>query len=261
MEKIVPTGNQPQVQDFSLLDKTLRSHLHSLWDCPSDFPVCDRFFPKLLSWGLNYTRGLNLGSQQPLSSLNLPPSHMLFLPFHHWFIPNFCGWNPCLSGWIFLHVTTPVIGPWCWTWNDAGLICKLFGEKKHAHRPPALQFFGSWNVRSFPQIEELSTTLLDTNLIGSAGVDFIEDLLQGRDLPKTSQASCCNLGIPCRKTLIFTCVYHQYPSGMTIPHAKTLRLWTKVRRYLGYKDIPTQLINTFTRGVLVLKPPPQKRTG
>lgn len=99
MEKIVPTGNQPQVQDFSLLDKTLRSHLHNLWDCPSDFPVCDRFFPKLLSWGLlNYTRGLNLGSQQPLSSLNLPPSHILFLPFHHWFIPNFCGWNPCLSG-------------------------------------------------------------------------------------------------------------------------------------------------------------------
>lgn len=99
MEKIVPTGNQPQVQDFSLLDKTLRSHLHNLWDCPSDFPVCDRFFPKLLSWGLlNYTRGLNLGSQQPLSSLNLSPSHILFLPFHHWFIPNFCGWNPCLSG-------------------------------------------------------------------------------------------------------------------------------------------------------------------
>ena len=141
MEKIVPTGNQPQVQDFSLLDKTLRSHLHSLWDCPSDFPVCDRFFPKLLSWGLNYTRGLNLGSQQPLSSLNLPPSHMLFLPFHHWFIPNFCGWNPCLSGWIFLHVTTPVIGPWCWTWNDAGLICKLFGEKKTRSQTPSSTIF------------------------------------------------------------------------------------------------------------------------
>ena len=46
---------------------------------------------------------------------------------------------------------------------------------------------------------------------------------------------------------------------MTIPHAKNLRLWTKVRRYLGYKDIPTELINTFTRGVLVLKPPPQKK--